>query len=156
MNYQPQILGILESNSIPAPLKYFIAAQAAHESANFTSSVFKDCNNSFGYSNVRGACPGHERYQKYNSVNESVLEVVAWIKRRQAEGKFPANLATITTPEQYAQLLKNSNYYEDSVSNYASGIRRFLNENISSIVGGGSLLLLLVGSFFLLRILNKS
>ena len=102
-------------------------AQAKHESANFTSAVFRDCSNAFGYSATSSnvSCPGHSFYKAYNNLSESVNELCQWIKRRQREGKFPSNLNEIQTPEQYALLLKNSGYYEDSFNNYANGLQRW-------------------------------
>jgi uncharacterized FlgJ-related protein len=120
------------SDGMPDPLAVFIVAQARHETGNYTSSFFTTGKNAFGYSYVAGAkwqmsTPGTNAdnglpVAQYSTVQNSVHELTDWIKRRQAQGKFPANLGTITTPQQYAQLLKNAGYYGDTVTNYTNGL----------------------------------
>lgn len=123
------ILRVCQSNKIPIRLANLILAQAKHETGNFTSAVFKDCSNGFGYSaiNQNVACPDHSFYKRYNNLAESTQEVINWLKRRQNEGKFPA-FKDLVDPDQYAGLLKSSGYYTDLVSNYANGLARFLND----------------------------
>jgi flagellum-specific peptidoglycan hydrolase FlgJ len=121
---------------IPDALSRLMVAQAAHETGDFTSNFFKRYNNAFGYSYVKGAKwqlpePGTIAdnglpIAAYASVENSTMEVVDWIKRRVNEGKFPA-LNTITSPEQYAQLLKSAGYYGDTVSNYLRGLKRYFD-----------------------------
>lgn len=122
------------NRGVPAVLASLMVAQAAHETGNFTSNFFRNYNNAFGYSYFRGS-----PYQSgsgtladnglpiavYRSVEDSVKEVVDWIYRRQKEGKFPADLGTIRTPEQYAKLLKDAGYYGDTLANYTAGLKRF-------------------------------
>ena len=118
------------SEGMPQFVSVCIVVQAAHETAGFTSNVFLSCNNLNGYkwvnqSTAAGPClksPEGDYYAKYNTIEDSVHEICAWIRRRQKEGKFPADLNSITTLEQYAQLLKNSGWYGDSVANYTSGL----------------------------------
>jgi len=126
--------GTAVNPGLPATLSSLLIAQAAHETADFTSPFFRNYNNAFGYSYIPGA-----RYQVgpgsladngtpiavYNSLEDSVKEIIDWIYRRVADGKFPKDLSTITTPEQYATLLRNSGYFTDSATNYAAGIRSF-------------------------------
>jgi len=155
MSEQAKIISILEQYNIPAPLKYYIAAQSAHETNNFTSSVYLDCKNGYGYGAAGLPCPGHERYRIYQDSSQSTIEIINWIKRRQQEGRFPDNLATIISPDQYATLLKNSGYYEDSIINYANGIKRFLNLNIAPIISISSILFSVILSYILLKVINK-
>ncbi len=119
---------------LPPVLSSLVTAQAAHETANFTSNIFRNYNNAFGYSYVPGAvyqtgsgsvADNGQPVAAYATVEDSVREMVDWIYRRISEGKFPADLTTITTPEQYAQLLKNAGYYSDTVANYTAGIKQF-------------------------------
>jgi flagellum-specific peptidoglycan hydrolase FlgJ len=124
---------------IPDPLARLMVAQAKHETGNFASNFFKKYNNAFGYSYVSGAkwqlpTPGTtadngKPIAAYASLQNSVMEVVDWIKRRVNEGKFPS-LSTITTPEQYAQLLKAAGYYGDTVDNYLRGLRHYFAKGI--------------------------
>jgi hypothetical protein len=77
-----------------------------------------------------------------------VHELTGWIKRRLAEGNFP-RLDTITTAQQYAQLLKDNGYFSDSVQNYANGIAAYLT---SHKIQTGSVL---VAGLFLFLLLRK-
>lgn len=154
MNYEGIIYTEAIRQGMPVNLAFLIVAQSKHETANYTSNVFKTCKNAFGYKYVGqslalSACtdsPEGNKYAKYASVQDSTKEICAWIRRRQNEGKFPANLATISNPAQYAQLLKNSGYYGDPVSVYTKGLTTWLKENITvSNIGG---FLIAIGVFF--------
>ncbi len=120
-------------DGMPSALANFIVAQARHETADFTSRVFKDCNNLFGYKHVGQdlsirpclSAPEGGYYASYRSISDSVHELTAWIKRRQAENKFPGDLSGITTATQYAQYLKAGGFYGDTVTNYTNGLVRF-------------------------------
>lgn len=133
MNFGQLIYNEVKRSGIPDPLASLIVAQAGHETAQFSSRVFKYCNNLFGYKYVgqslsTGPCvdsPEGNAYARYKRWQDSVQELVAWIKRRQKEGVFPDDLTAIQSPEQYANLLKKASYYGDSVTNYAAGLRRF-------------------------------
>jgi flagellum-specific peptidoglycan hydrolase FlgJ len=122
------------NKGLPPVLSSLLVAQAAHETGNFQSNFFKNYNNAFGYSYVPGGvyqsgagtlADNGQPIAAYKTIEDSTKEVVDWIYRRVKEGKFPADLYTITTPEQYAQLLKAANYYGDTLQNYAAGLKRF-------------------------------
>jgi uncharacterized FlgJ-related protein len=122
------------ADGMPDLLAQLIAAQAAHETGNFTSNVFKSCNNAFGYKyvgqSIASPCtksPELNSYAGYASVEDSVHEITGWIKRRQKAGTFPSDLETIKDPDQYAQLLKDTGYYGDTESNYANGVSYYFN-----------------------------
>ena len=134
---------------MPPILAACIVAQSKHETGNYSSSIFLDCNNAFGYKAVRSSCQLHPGYQNYQTVSDSVHEITAWIKRRLSEGNFPA-LNTITSPLQYATLLKENGYYEDSLGNYANGISFYFHQ--LSTTGSG---LFLAGLFLFLLIRKK-
>ena len=134
MAYENDVYDTAISDGMPPALALLIVAQSKHESNNYTSSVFLNCNNAFGYAATSNSCPGHEFYQAYNNIIDSTHELTAWIKRRLSEGNFPP-LQTITTPQQYAQLLSDNNYYTDSVANYAAGLSNWFSSNIGTIAG---------------------
>ena len=152
--YQTARAGSPVNPGLPAALAYLLVAQAKHETGNFTSKFFKQYNNAFGYTYVPGA-----RYQsgggtiadngqpiaQYPGVKESVYEIIDWIYRRRSEGKFPNDLTTITTPEQYGQLLKNSGYYGDTLQNYVNGLKKFFLSNPAAAAGAGGLALIAAG-----------
>jgi len=141
-----------KAKGLPDLLSAFIVAQAKHETGNFSSNAFKQFNNAFGYTysgskyqTGKGLIADNgQPVAAYANVKDSTFEIADWIGRRIAEGKFPIDLNTITTPEQYAQLLKSANYYGDTVSNYSNGLRYWFNaldlKNIA-VVGGGGLLI---------------
>lgn len=141
------ILNILKLSGFPVTLSQIILAQAKHETGNFTSPVYQDCNNAFGYSAYQGhgACQGHSFYRHYPSLIESTHELVGWIERRQWEGNFPLDLNEIKTAAQYAELLKENGYYEDSLANYKNGLERWLDYLPGATTGIGVMLLVLVG-----------
>lgn len=135
-DYFNQIRSIASADGMPSTLSTLIAAQAAHETANFTSRVFVQNNNCFGYKAIPGAIwqegsgrmsPEGNAYALYSSVANSVHELTAWIRRRQKEGKFPPDLTTITTPLGYASLLKVCGYYGDTTQNYTAGLAAAIN-----------------------------
>ena len=139
---------------LPDALASLLVAQANHETGRFSSNIFIQGNNAFGYTHVPGG-----RYQlpepgriadngqpaaKYANVEDSVREIVDWIYRRVKEGKFPANLDSIQTPAQYAQLLKNAGYYGDTLSNYQRGLQQFFKVVKENPVPSGLLILVLL------------
>lgn len=130
MSFEQRIYSKALALGMPQFIGTCIVLQSAHETAGFTSNVFKSCNNLNGYKWVGqktalGPClksPENDFYAKYATIEDSVNEIVQWIKRRQKEGKFPADLNNITSLDQYAQLLKNSGWYGDTVANYTKGL----------------------------------
>lgn len=142
------------SDGMPPALATLITAQANHETNGFTSNVFKTCNNAFGYKYVgqslaTGACvnaPEGDQFAKYLSLENSTHEITAWIKRRQQEGVFPADLNTITTPDQYAALLKDAGYYGDTEANYTNGLIYWLQQigNVITRPTGAAILLVII------------
>jgi hypothetical protein len=141
-------------------LAEFIVAQARHETGNYNSDFFTMGHNAFGYEFVPGArwqlpTPGPTAdngvpIAQYATLENSVHEITAWIKRRQSEGIFPANLATISDPAQYAQLLKNADYYGDTVANYTNALVNWLKQ-IGSL-GGGSVGTLIIAVLLFLAL----
>lgn len=133
--YDQARAGTLYNPGLPDRLARLLTAQACHETGNFTSAIFRDDNNAFGYSYVPGAIyqagPGRladngQYAAHYANVRDSTRELVDWIYRRVAKGQFPADLRLITTTEQYAHLLKQADYYGDTEANYTAGINRCL------------------------------
>lgn len=148
---------------LPVTLANLVVAQARHETGSFTSNAFVKHNNAFGYSYVAGGKyqtgPGlvadnGQPVANYATLNNSVKELVDWIYRRRKEGKFPQDLATIKTPEEYASLLKGSNYFGDTISNYLKGLQSFFKDLSGSAKAGGLgiLVALVIGAtWFMLR-----
>ena len=142
---------------VPSTLADLMVAQSKHESGDYSSHIFISDNNAFGYSYVAGSPwqigPGivadnGQPVGKYATIEDSTSEIVDWIYRRVHEGKFPANLNDIDTPERYAQLLKAAGYYGDTIENYLEGLKRWYVRNPEV---GGLLLVGLVATVWALR-----
>lgn len=149
------IYGQARAGGLPSALSNLVVAQARHETADFTSNVFRNCKNFFGYKYVgqsgAASCtqaPEGGSYAIYPELAGSVNELIAWIRRRQNDGTFPKDLSTITTAAQYAQLLKGAGYYGDPVAVYAAGLRRFAVNYGAVISFGGVLVAGLVWWYF--------
>lgn len=145
MDNKEIIFDTARADGMPSVLAALMVTQSQFETANFTSNVFVSCSNGFGYKATGTAprcvlSPESDFYKKYATLRESTLEITAWIRRRQAEGIFPADLEAINTPEIYAALLKKAGYYGSSEASYAAGMKRYL-ENFKVPPGGAGLLL---------------
>lgn len=122
---------------MPIQLSRLIACQSAHETGNFTSHAFIKNHNGFGYKYYKGSAyqigagiisTEKDPYAAYATYEDSIGELCSWIKRRQKEFKFPADLTKIQTGEQYAHLLKECGYYGGKEVDYANDINNFLKQ----------------------------
>ncbi len=134
MNIESIIKRTAQEFGMPENMQLLLVAQAKHETGNFTSNAFIKNKNLYGYKYVSGAqyqlakgitSSEGNAYASYASIEDSVREVCAWIRRRQNESKFPSDLSSLTA-HSYAQLLKNSGYYGDTVANYAKALQNHL------------------------------
>lgn len=89
-----------------------IYGQWYHESGGFSSQLAKENNNFGGLKNPDGS------YMSFNAPGDFANYFAKYIKLYAEDGVMSA-----TTPEEYATALKHGGYYEDSVSNYAAGVR---------------------------------
>lgn len=110
-----------------------IAAQAAFESANFTSNVFKLNNNPAGIMWInkpyqKNAEPGSPfppnesktaKYAKFATVKDGFKDMVR-ITWKALQGD--------PSPDTYAANLKNQKYYAGSQTIYTSGLKRYWNQ----------------------------
>lgn len=133
------IYNLLIKSGIPSPLSLLIVAQAKHETAKggipFTSYSYFTRNNLFGYGYVKnnplqsGNGGKHPEdggyYAKYASIENSILDIVGWYKRRKTIF-YPINNET-----DFAQALKNSSYYTGPQSGYTSGLKKFYKSNLT-------------------------
>lgn len=165
--YIAQIQQAASDSGFTPALGALIVAQAQVESGNFTSNLFTQANNAFGYDfvgqdNATQSSLSHDGYYyaQYTSVYYSALEICNWIIRN-----IP-NYNSISTPSDYAYALKHSKigaYYGASTSSYAIGLAyyfslpsvgAFVNNNPTTtifLIGGIS-----VGmSFYIYWIIKK-
>lgn len=123
---------------LPAAMCNFLVGQAGNETGNGTSDFFLNNNNCFGYE-----CDSSSIWQdgcstanadngvtvgNYDTINNSVQELVDYWYRRAADGKggCPSDLSQITSADQYARILKGAGYYTSAESNYAANIQSSL------------------------------
>jgi len=157
-----KIYSRLIGNGIPAQLANIIIAQARHETGDYTSNAYKIDNNLFGYKYIgqTGATKGiksseRDYYAHYRNIEASVDELCRWINRRQKEGKFPNNLASITSPAQYAQLLKNNSYYGSTLLSYTTGLIAALKRIGAVIKKNGSVAAIFIFAIIILALYLK-
>lgn len=106
----------------------FMVDQARDESANYSSGVYLDDNNAFGMHFVGqyGATAstrhfdGTIPYAHYNSLEDSVDDLVTWLNNRESEGLF--YVEELTTPQAYADALKSGGYYGESAEEYGGDL----------------------------------
>ena len=132
-----QVVKVAMNKGIPLQLAKLMACQSAFETANFKSNAFRKNNNGFGYKYFKDSAyqlgKGITSTEKdpnaaYQTFDNSIEEVCAWIKRRQRDLKFPFDLTKIQTPEDYAHLLKACNYFGSEVEHYAKGLNKYLKQ----------------------------
>ncbi|MBN8789431.1 MAG: glucosaminidase domain-containing protein [Terrimonas sp.] len=158
--YESAVYNTAVNNEVPGSVALLIVAQAKHESSNFTSKVFLQNNNAFGYKYVgqsgavQGtAAPASEGgyYAKYDSVEDSALEVVNWWKRRIRQGVI-SDWSDINTTETYAAALKKAGYYGDSLSNYTAALKKwFTGLDLGQETGFVSIAALLFITYWLFK-----
>jgi len=119
-NPSKQILRILKRQGLEIGMARLLVAQAIHETGNFKSRLFLQENNAFGMKvpglrktfNVAPLGPG---FSTFLSVEDSVKDMLLWLDH------FKVPLS-ITDPFIYAKILKDKNYYEDSIETYFKGL----------------------------------
>jgi len=144
-----------------------VVAQARHETGNYNSNVFKLNNNLFGMKYVKqplalqgSPSPKSEGgfYAKYNSVGDSVKDLIDRNYTITRGGVTPEQLKNATDSLDFATKLKARGYYGDTISNYANGLKsaltrinivEFVQKNKGKIFILGIGLVLISVSFYL-------
>ena len=135
MSYAQIIADTLQMQGIPQNAIPLIVAQSKHESANYTSNVFKANNNAFGMkqpkvrptTSIGGgtAAPSSEGttpYARYKDVADSAKDLVLWLQYNRVD------LSGVTTAQQYATILKDKGYYGNTMSEYITGVTYYLGK----------------------------
>ena len=139
LSHEKLILKTCVDNGIPYALALLIVAQSKHETAlngvPYLSKQLLINNNAFGYGRVVGntlqigSGGKHPEdagvYAKYTTLNNSVLDVIGWYKRRKSTF---FGVTDITT---FANNLKFSKYFTDSAANYGAGVKHYFTTNLS-------------------------
>jgi len=115
-----QILTILKKQGLEPGFARLLAAQAIHETGNFKSRLFLQQNNAFGMKipglrNTLNVAPLGDGFATFLSLEDSVKDMLLYLDHF----KIPMG---IEDPFLYAQILKDKNYYEDSVETYFKGL----------------------------------
>ena len=118
-------------------LSALVVAWSKFETGNYGSHFVKDNRNLFGYTydknskyqtGYNGSNPKAGNFAVYASLEDSVNEVIDWMKRRQSRqdrGPWPS-LDAINDPIEFARLLMAANYSDDHYTVYGAGIKSHL------------------------------
>jgi hypothetical protein len=106
-------------------LRYYISAQADHETGGFTSRLALDQNNVTGM-NIPKQRPfvgfkDSGPYMRYKDWNQSIEDLLLWMNYT----GFPVYVAD---SRQYVQELKKRGYFEDTEQNYIAGVNNALRK----------------------------
>jgi len=114
-------LRLIEAGINPTMSGYLVA-QAAHETANFTSDIFKENNNLFGMklpkvrqTTATGENRGHATFKDIESCIEDMRLYL----------KYMGYLSTYSSIEKYIESLKEKRYFTDTIENYTKGMKYF-------------------------------
>lgn len=146
-----------------------IVAQARFESADYTSNVFKNNNNTSGIkyigqpNAVRGTLsPEGNHYARFNTVQDGINDKIVRLYNKNMRGVTPKQLKDSTDATEFANLLKQRGYYGSSASEYANGLRiKLLKVNVLEFVQknkytlGIVLILLGMGGYYYIKTKNK-
>lgn len=116
---------------IPAELIY---AQWAHESANFSSELYRETHNAGGLTQVSPVNPSDPQYLKqpdgsfyYRKFSSDEAFADAYAKYITHPDYVEAGVTRARTPEQFARALKEGGpYYGDDETRYANALRRHM------------------------------
>jgi hypothetical protein len=129
------IYTVAKLNGFSDLLASFATSQAAHETAAFTSPVFKSDNNAFGmtYAGQSSATKSKKYfkgtdgkiyyYAHYLQVDDSVLDFTQWwFRHRWNPLSMPIYINSL---EGYVRFLKNQKYFEAPEEQYLKGCQYF-------------------------------
>lgn len=136
-----RVLAAAASAGIPFYAQKLIAAQAMHETGNFTSNVYRQNNNAFGMKipNVRKspyilgagtsapASEGSTPYAKYSSVEDSVKDVLHLYAYN------GIRWGQLDSPTAFGAWLKQKSYYGASQQAYSAALQRWM-ETMTDII----------------------
>jgi len=106
-----------------------LVAQSRHETGNWKSRLARKANNVFGMHHSKSSkratgstvAEKKKNFATYESVEESTLEALDWLVKRDCPMKFKNSY-------EYAKWLKSKGYYEDTLSNYSNALRANLKQ----------------------------
>lgn len=132
LNHKASLVNrLIVSNSEYSELLPYIIAQARHESANFSSAVYRANNNPFGmkvpsrrpFLGTQGTKAGDGGfYARYENDTEAFRDLLKWMR-------FTRMPTTVNNAREFAEALKARKYYTDTVDNYTKAIERWMKRN---------------------------
>ncbi len=103
-------------------LSNIITCQAAHETANFTSHIFKANNNLFGMRcpkiRITHAVGESQGYAIYAGYEDSILDLLDWLH-------FHRLVRPYSSIDEYVKAIHEKHYFEDKPENYIAGMKHF-------------------------------
>jgi len=115
------VFELLKDAGFSAIQAMFVTAQAAHETANFTSDVLKNSNNLFGFKFIDHPLEvGEYRgYGKYANIADCVTRYRDYYTKKHWPDPF-------TSVDQFVSSLKANNYFEAPYAEYLRGVNYFM------------------------------
>lgn len=126
-----------------------IIAQSQHETANFTSEVFKQLKNAFGMRCVEKrpttqigcstTIDGNSFYGVYRSNGSSLLDLFLWLDyngfpKARTKAELDAILKGQNIVDYYVSFLKAKNYFTASYFEYRNGVQNFYRKNLNQTI----------------------
>lgn len=120
------VLKLLLQNGFSIPVARMVAAQFAHETANFSSELFEKANNPSGMKYFKDGrdttlTGNYKGYASYNSLAEGVADYALWWQA----AKMP--FLRFSGVGRFVEALKDRGYFTDSLDNYLRGVTHFYN-----------------------------
>ena len=152
MTLDQQIYDTAIKNGFNPMAAKLIVAQARFESADYTSNVYKQNNNTSGIkfigqpNAVRGSlAPANERtcnggcngdyYAKFNTIQDAINDKIARLYNITMRGVTPQQLKDSTDANDFANKLKQRGYFGSTAIDYANGLKaKLLRINVLEFV----------------------
>jgi len=109
-------------------------AVAMHETAKFTSTVYRENKNLYGYKAVKGnrwqiaegrRSPEGNAYAAYSDTSHSIEDFFAWLRNRQT--KNGQDWFKVRTPQQMAEAMKKYSYFTAPLTVYSNALTKHFN-----------------------------
>jgi hypothetical protein len=115
-----RIFNLLKASGFNEKFSQYITAQAAHETANFTSYIFLQNNNAFGMKFMKQASAKGEKhgYAFYTDIAGSVADYKRLWKSY--------GVVSLDTVESFVKFLQDQSYFEAPIEQYLAGVKYYL------------------------------
>ena len=142
MTLDQQIYDTAIKNGFNQMAAKLIVAQARFESADYTSNVFKQNNNTSGIkfigqpNAVQGTLsPEGNYYAKFNTIQDAINDKIARLYNITMRGVTPQQLKDSTDANDFANKLKQRGYFGSTAIDYANGLKaKLLRINVLEFV----------------------